>query len=95
MRPSSLIRLVIAVITDIGIWYTWCTHAIDAEAHKSDIAPRFDMDVRSALLESVLPQPVDDRDDVLVVGIELLLGLAQLHQLFERGLPGFFLVLGL
>ena len=46
-------------------------HAVDAEAHDADVAPRLDVDVGRALLERVLPQPVDDVDDVLVVGVEL------------------------
>ena len=41
------------------------------------------MDVAGALLEGVLPQPVDHVDDVLVVGVELAIALAQLHQLLE------------
>ena len=39
------------------------------------LAPRLDVDVARALVEGVLPQPVDDVDDVLVVGVELLVGL--------------------
>jgi hypothetical protein len=50
------------------------------------------VDVGGALFEGVLPQPVDDVDDVLVVGIDLLVALAQFDQLFEvvaqaRSLP--------
>ena len=48
-----------------------------------DVAPRLDVDVARALLEGVLPQPVDDVDDVLVVGVELLVRLAELDQLLE------------
>ena len=51
---------------------------IDAE-----LAPRLEVDVGRALLERVLPQPVDDVDDVLVVGVELLVALAELDQLLE------------
>ena len=47
-----------------------------------DVAPRLDVDVGRALLERVLPQPVDDVDDVLVVGVELAV-LAELDQLLE------------
>ena len=36
-----------------------------------DVAPRLEVDVARALVEGVLPQPVDDVDDVLVVGVEL------------------------
>ena len=51
------------------------------------LAPRLDVDVARALVEGVLPQPVDDVDDVVVVGVELLAGLAQLDQLLEVGQP--------
>ncbi len=57
-------------------------HAVDAKAHDADVAPRLDVDVGGALLERVLPQPVDDVDDVLVVGVEVSV-LAQLDQLLE------------
>ena len=57
-------------------------HAVDAEAHDAGVAPRLDVDVGGALLERVLPQPVDDVDDVLVVGVERAV-LAQLDQLLE------------
>ena len=58
-------------------------HAVDAEAHDAEVAPGFDMDVRCPLLEGVLPQPINDMDDVLVVGIEGPVGLAQFDQLLE------------
>ncbi len=45
-------------------------------------AARLEVDVAGALVEGVLQQPVDDADDVLVVGVELA-GAAQLHQLLE------------
>ncbi len=57
-------------------------HAVDAEAHETDVAPRLDVDVRRALLERVLPQPVDDVDDVLVVRVEMAVP-AELDQLLE------------
>ncbi len=57
-------------------------HAVDAEAHHAEVAPRLDVDVGSALLERVLPEPVDDMDDVLVVGVEVA-AIAQLDQLLE------------
>jgi hypothetical protein len=58
--------------------------AVDAETHDADFAPRLDMDVAGALVESVLPEPVDDVDDVLVIGIELAIGPAEFDQLLER-----------
>jgi hypothetical protein len=64
-------------------------HAVDAEAHDAQVAPRLDVDVRGALLEGILPEPIDDAHDVLVVGVELLVALAQLDQLLEvRGAAG-------
>ena len=62
-------------------------HAVDAEAHDALLAPRLDVDVARALLEGVLPQPVDHAHDVRVVGVELLVGLAELDQLLEVGQP--------
>ena len=56
--------------------------AVDAETHDAKVAPRLDVDVGSALLEGVLPQPVDDVDDVLVVGVEIA-AVAELDQLLE------------
>jgi hypothetical protein len=35
----------------------------------ADFAARLQVDVAGALLEGVLQQPVDDADDVLVVGV--------------------------
>ena len=57
-------------------------HAVDAEAHEPGVAARLDVDVGRALLERVLPQPVDDVDDVAVVGVELAL-LAERDELLE------------
>ena len=69
-------------------------HAVDAEADDAEVAPRLDVDVRGALVEGVLPQPIDDMDDVLVVGVELAVALAQLDQLLEARQPGRHLALG-
>ena len=71
MRASSLIRDVIAISTGVGNRVDLVQHAVDAEAHQAGVAPRLDVDVGGALLERVLPQPVDDVDDVAVVGVEL------------------------
>jgi hypothetical protein len=57
-------------------------HAVDAKAHEAHVAPRLDVDVGGALLERVLPQPVDDVDDVRVVGVEVAVA-AELDQLLE------------
>ena len=57
-------------------------HAVDAKAHQADFAARLQMDVAGALLESVLEQPIHQCNDVLFIGIQILV-LAQLHQLLE------------
>jgi hypothetical protein len=44
------------------------------------------VDVARTLVEGVLPQPVDHLHHALVVGVELLVGLAQLHELLEARL---------
>jgi len=62
-------------------------HAIDAEAHLSCVAARLEVDVRGALIECVLPQPVDDVDDVLVVGVDAA-ARAQLDQLIDAASAG-------
>ena len=62
-------------------------YPVDAEPHFADIAPWLDMDIAGALLERVLQQPVDNIDDVLVVGIGLL-HRSQLQHLLEVGHPG-------
>ena len=58
-------------------------HAVDAKAHRALLAPGFDVDIAGALLERVLEQPVDDVDDVRVVGVRLLIAGAEVEQLFE------------
>ena len=57
-------------------------HAVDPKAHEADFAPRLDVNVRRALFEGVLPQPIDDAHDMLIVGIKMSM-FAQLDQLFE------------
>src|SRR5690606_22371428 len=57
-------------------------HAVDAEAHAAHVAARLQVDVGGALLVGVLQQPVDDVDDVVVVGIDVA-GATQLDQLLE------------
>ena len=56
---------------------------------KYDAQPRagFDADVGGALLEGVLPQPIDDIDDVLVIGVKLAIAAAEVDQLLERRQP--------
>ena len=56
---------------------------VDTEAHHAQIPPRLQVNVAGPLLERVLPQPVHQRDDVLVVGIDLPAAPAQLDQLLE------------
>ncbi len=57
-------------------------HAVDAETHPASVAARLQVDVRGALLERVLQQPIDDMHDVAIVGTDFA-ALAQLHQLLE------------
>ena len=76
-------RLVIAASTDGRDLVDLVQHAVDAEAHDALLAARLDVDVARALLEGVLPQPVDHAHDVRVVGVELLVALAELDQLLE------------
>ena len=68
--------------------------AVDPEADAGNVALRFQVDVRGALFEGVLPQPVDDVDHVLVVGVELLVQLAQFDQLLEIVAQGDILAAG-
>ena len=56
--------------------------AVDAEAHGAHVPARLDVDVGGALLERVLPQPVHDVDDVLVVGVEVAMR-PELDELLE------------
>ncbi|EGF31519.1 hypothetical protein IMCC9480_3806 [Oxalobacteraceae bacterium IMCC9480] len=58
-------------------------HAIDTKADRAEVALGFEMDVRGALFERVLPQPVNDVDDVLVVRIDLPVALSEFDQLLE------------
>ncbi len=58
-------------------------HAVDAKAHRALFAARLDVDITGALVEGVLEQPVDDVDDVRVVGIRLLIAGAEVEQLLE------------
>ena len=58
-------------------------HTVDAKTHRALFAARFDVDIAGALLEGVLEQPVDDVDDVRVVGVRLLIAGAEVEQLFE------------
>ncbi len=60
--------------------------AIDAKADRADVASRFDMDITRPLLEGVLPQPVDDGDDMGVVRIDVATRTAHLDQLLEVAL---------
>src|SRR5690606_41878553 len=57
--------------------------AIEAKAHDSELPARLHVEVARALLERVLPEPIDDGDDVLVVRVEAATAAAELHQLLE------------
>ena len=56
--------------------------AVDAETDLAGLAAWFQMDIRCALFERVLQQPVDDMHYVAIVRAHLA-RLAQLHQLLE------------
>ena len=58
-------------------------HAVDAETDHALVAARLQVDVAGTLVKGVLPEPVHHLDHALVVGVELLVALAQLHQLFK------------
>src|SRR5437762_3579404 len=58
-------------------------YAIDTKTHNAQFAAWFHMDIRRALIEGVLPQPVDNAYDVLIVGVKLLVGFPQLDQLLK------------
>ena len=63
---------------------------VDTEANDADVTARLQMDVAGALLKCIFEQPVHQCDDVLLIGIQILV-LAQLDQLLEvlhaDGLP--------
>mmetsp|Transcript_4996 Transcript_4996/g.18196 ORF Transcript_4996/g.18196 Transcript_4996/m.18196 type:complete len:480 (+) Transcript_4996:577-2016(+) len=58
-------------------------HAVDAEANHAHLAARFQVNIRRTLVEGVLPQPVHHLHDTLVVGVELLVALAQFDELLK------------
>ena len=78
-------RAVIAFSTPMRHLVDRVQHAVDAKADHALLAPRLQVDVAGALVEGVLPQPVDHLHHALVVGVELLVALAQLDQLLEAG----------
>ncbi|MEN9543377.1 MAG: hypothetical protein RLZZ598_210, partial [Pseudomonadota bacterium] len=47
-------------------------HAIDAKADHAQLTAGLEVDIRCALLKSVLPQPIDHLHHALVVGVKLL-----------------------
>ena len=61
---------------------------INTEAHAALVAARFDMDIAGALAKGKLQQPVDNVDDVRIVGIGLLVAGTQVQQLFGRDRRG-------
>ncbi len=58
-------------------------HAINAKPNNAHVTPRLDMDIRCALFKRVLPQPIDNRDDMLIVRIELFIAFTQFDQLLK------------
>ena len=57
-------------------------HAVDAHAHDRDVAPRLDVDVAGALVERVVQDVLDRRDDVAVARLDLL-DAVELHEPLE------------
>ncbi len=74
-------RDVTAVITGVGRSNTLCMTP-SMRKRMGLVAARLQMDIRRALVERVLQQPVDDVHDVAIVHAELA-GLAELDELFE------------
>jgi hypothetical protein len=58
-------------------------YAVDAKTNRTEITFWFKMNIGGTLLERVLPQPIDNIDDVLIVGIYLAISQAKFDQLFE------------
>ena len=58
-------------------------NTVDPKPYYRRITTRLDMDIRGALIESVLPQPIHQRHDVMIVGVQRAARLAQLNELFE------------
>ena len=58
-------------------------HPVDAKTHAALLAAWFDMNVTGALGKGVLEQPVDDIDDMRIVGVRFLILGAEVKQLFE------------
>ena len=85
IRASGSIRLTIAVST-LRDLVDLMQHAVDAKADDTGIPSRLNVDVAGTLLKGVLPQPVDDADDVAVIGVGVCATRlrANLNQLFER-----------
>ena len=60
-------------------------HAVNAKADHALLTPGLQVNVAGALVKGVLPEPVHHLHHALVVGIELLVALVQLDQLFKAG----------
>ena len=60
-------------------------HAINAKTDNALFAPGLQVNIAGALVKRVLPKPVHHLDHALIIGIELLVDLAQLHQLLKVG----------
>jgi len=67
-------------------------HAVDAKAYRALLATRLDVDIAGSLLKGVLEQPVDDVDDVRVVGVRFLIAGAEVEKLLEIADAADFLI---
>ena len=60
-------------------------HAVNAKTDHALLAPRLQVNIAGALVKSVLPEPVHHLHHALVIGVDLLVALAQFHQLLKTG----------
>ena len=60
--------------------------AVDTEPYDTRIAPWLNMNIARALFERILPKPVNNANDVTIIGVrrDAATLRAQLHQLFKR-----------
>ena len=58
-------------------------HAIDTKTNQPQITSRLNVNIAGALFKSVQPEPINDIDDMLIIGVELPVGATQLDQLLK------------
>ncbi|MCY1396512.1 hypothetical protein D9M71_114870 [compost metagenome] len=67
-------------------------YPVDAKAHIALLTTRLDVDIAGALLEGVLEQPIDDIDDMRVIGVRFLVAGSKVEQLLEVARAAGFLL---